>query len=147
VLSFHRGKSALPKGKFYYVIIKDYKEIQHVILEMAEEVARRARRAKKAGRTISLGIGYSTEELGGGFYRSKTIDAPTNITMDIYTVFIEFFHSSYEGKTVRKISIGLSNTCDDSEIQLNLFRPNQEKQRELGHGMDQIRAKLGSDAL
>ncbi|QHJ97953.1 putative ribonuclease YokI [Bacillus subtilis] len=38
----------------------------------------------KAGRTISLGIGYSKDDLGGGFHRAKTIDLPTNITMDIY---------------------------------------------------------------
>lgn len=27
----------------------------------------------KAGRTISLGIGYSKDDLGGGFHRAKTI--------------------------------------------------------------------------
>ena len=42
------------------ILLRDYKnitEIKHVILEMCEEVARRARTGKYAGRTISLGIG------------------------------------------------------------------------------------------
>lgn len=69
------------------ILLRDYtrrEEIKAVLLEICEEVARRARTHNKAGRTISLGIGYSKDELGGGFHRSKTIDLPTNITMDIY---------------------------------------------------------------
>ena len=62
-------------------ILRDYKEEHElspaVILEMCEEVARRARSAKKAGRTIKLeGIGYSDSDFGGGFHRSHTIAEP-----------------------------------------------------------------------
>ncbi|OLG13181.1 Error-prone lesion bypass DNA polymerase V (UmuC) [Bacillus paralicheniformis] len=28
---------------------------------------------RQAGRTVSLGVEYSRDELGGGFYRSKTM--------------------------------------------------------------------------
>lgn len=69
------------------ILLRDYtrrEEIKAVLLEICEEVARRARTHNKAGRTISLGIGYSKDDLGGGFHRAKTIDFPTNITMDIY---------------------------------------------------------------
>lgn len=132
------------------ILLRDYtdpKEVQHVILEMCEEVARRARSAKKAGRTVSLGIGYSKEEWGGGFYRSKTIEEPTNITMEIYEVCLELFHTFYEGKTVRKITITLSNVCEDSETQLSIFTLEHPKKRKLGYVMDDIRRKYGSTAL
>jgi DNA polymerase V len=132
------------------ILLRDYTdptEIKHVILEMCEEVARRAREHKKAGRTISLGIGYSKDELGGGFYRSKTIDEPTNITMEIYRVCLELFEKFYEQKTVRKISIALSNIEDDNEMQLDLFYENRLKQRNLGYAMDAIRRKFGPDAI
>lgn len=59
-------------------------------------------------------VGQSTwelvDELGGGFYRSKTIDLPTNITMDIYRCCLMLFN--YSGKTVRSISVTLSNIED-----------------------------------
>ncbi|SDM79688.1 DNA polymerase V [Fictibacillus solisalsi] len=132
------------------ILLRDYtdpKEVQHVILEMCEEVARRARTAKKAGRTVSLGIGYSKEEWGGGFYRSKTVPEPTNITMEIYEVCLELFHTFYEGKTVRKISICLSNVCEDNETQLSIFTLEHPKKRKLGYVMDDIRKKYGSTAL
>ncbi|WP_299088171.1 UV damage repair protein UvrX [uncultured Metabacillus sp.] len=132
------------------ILLRDYpdpEEVKHVILEISEEVARRARQHKKVGRTISLGIGYSRDEFGGGFYRSKTIDQPTNITMDIYETCLQLFETFYANKTVRQISITLSNIEDDCEMQLDLFRPNRIKQRTLGYVMDSIRQKYGSDAI
>jgi len=132
------------------ILLRDYKEeheIKYVILEMCEEVARRARSHRKSGRTISFGLGYSQDEFGGGFYRSKTIDEPTNVTMDIYRVCIQLFHKFYEGKTVRQISISLGNLADDNEMQLSLFEPNVWKKRELGYTVDHIRSKFGAGAL
>lgn len=132
------------------ILMRDYpdpEEVKHVILEMCEEVARRARRHKKAGRTISLGIHYSRDEFGGGFYRSKTIDTPTNITMEMYRVCLELFEKFYAQKTVRKISIALSNIEDDTQMQLDLFYLNRVKQHKLGYVMDGIRGKYGSDAI
>ncbi|WP_279326596.1 DNA polymerase thumb domain-containing protein [Aeribacillus kexueae] len=132
------------------ILLRDYPnpdEVKCVILEMCEEVARRARRHRKVGRTVSLGIGYSKDEFGGGFYRSKTIEYPTNITMDLYEVCLHLFHQFYEGKTVRNISIALSNIEDDQSMQLDLFQPNRARQHQLGYVMDQIREKYGSGAL
>ncbi len=132
------------------ILLRDYKEeheIKYVILEMCEEVARRARNYRKAARTISFGLGYSQDELGGGFYRSKTIEEPTNVTMDIYRVCLQLFHTFYEGKTVRKISLSLGNLVEDNEMQLSLFNRNGWKKRELGYTVDHIRSKFGAGAL
>jgi DNA polymerase V len=132
------------------ILLRDYKdkeEIKHVILEMCEEVARRARTHRKAGRTVSLGIGYSQDELGGGFYRSKTMSEPTNVTMDLYRTCLQLFEEHYRNKTVRQISVALSNVVDDDMLQLRLFEPNLWKKRELGYTMDAIRSRYGSAAL
>ncbi|MFS0643930.1 UV damage repair protein UvrX [Siminovitchia sp. 179-K 8D1 HS] len=132
------------------ILLRDYKkkdEITAVILEMCEEVARRARESKKAGRTVSLGIGYSEKEFGGGFSRSKTIEEPTNVTMDVYRVCLELFEAHYTGKTVRQISITLSNIVDDGTFQLSLFKPNQVRERELGYVIDRIRRRHGAASL
>lgn len=132
------------------ILLRDYsdsEEVKHVMLEISEEVASRARQHKKVGRTISLGVGYSRDEFGGGFHRSKTIDQPTNITMDIYDTCLQLFETFYTNKTVRQLSITLSNIEDDCEMQLDLFQPNRSKQRTLGYVMDSIRYKYGSDAI
>jgi DNA polymerase V len=132
------------------ILLRDYKEeeeIKHVILEMCEEVARRARTHRKAGRTISLGIGYSQDEFGGGFHRSRTIQQPTNVTMELYRVCLELFHEHYSGKTVRQISLALGNIVDDHELQLDLFDMGAYKRRELGYVVDSIRRRFGAGSL
>jgi DNA polymerase V len=132
------------------ILLRDYKEeeeIKHVILEICEEVARRARTHRKAGRTISLGIGYSQDEFGGGFHRSKTIQQPTNVTMELYRVCLELFHQHYTGKTVRQISLALGNLVADDELQLDLFDSGAYKRRKLGYVVDSVRGRFGSGAL
>lgn len=141
------GQISFGKGQ---VLLRDYTdeaEIKSVILEMCEEVGRRARTHRKAGRTISFGISYSEDEFGGGFYRSRTIEHPTNCTMDLYNVCLELFHEHYEGKTVRKINIALSNIVDDTDFQLDLFDLNGWKKHALGYTVDKIRRRFGSAAL
>lgn len=132
------------------ILLRDYKvesEIKQVILEMCEEVARRARTHHKAGRTISLGIGYSQEEFGGGFHRARTIEQPTNVTMELYRVCLELFQENYNGHTVRNVSITLGNIVDDRELQLSLFDRGAGKRRQLGYAVDRIRDRFGSGAL
>ncbi|MFS0781066.1 DNA polymerase thumb domain-containing protein [Bacillus sp. 1P06AnD] len=132
------------------ILLRDYKkeqEIKHVILEICEEVARRARASRKAGRTVTLGVGYSKDEFGGGFNRSRSIASPTNITMELYNVCLELFHENYEGKTVRKLSVSLSNVSDDECMQLTLFEPKKPAQRDLGYVVDRIRGRFGSKSL
>lgn len=141
------GQISFAKGQ---ILLRDYKEeheIKAVILEMCEEVARRARSSKKAGRTISLGIGYSDSDFGGGFYRAHTISEPTNVTMDIYNECLKLFQQFYTGKNVRQISISLSKITDDTNLQLNLFEPNKSKLHDLGYVVDKIRNRYGSAAL
>ncbi|MBH0229781.1 DNA polymerase thumb domain-containing protein [Halobacillus yeomjeoni] len=132
------------------ILLRDYhrpEDVKYVILEMCEEVARRARKKGHAGRTISLGIGYSKAEEGGGFHRSITIDHPTSITMDIYHACLTLFDRFYNGGTVRKISISLGNITEDSDIQLDLFDTERDKKRDLGYVMDEIRDRYGQDML
>ena len=114
---------------------------------MCEEVARRARKHRKAGRTINFGLGYSKNEFGGGFYRSRTIDEPTNVTMELYKICLELLNEHYDGKNVRKIMISLGNIVDDSEFQLNLFDLDGWKKRELGYAVDGIRKRFGPASL
>ncbi|MFJ8067627.1 DNA polymerase thumb domain-containing protein [Peribacillus sp. NPDC096447] len=132
------------------ILLRDYKEeheVKQVMLEICEEVGRRARTHRKAGRTVSLSIGYSKDEFGGGFQRSRSISEPTNITMELYKVCLELFHENYKQKTVRSIEVRLSNIVDDNEMQLTLFDASRWKKRELSYTVDRIRHKYGAKSL
>lgn len=132
------------------ILLRDYhhvSDIKYVILEMCEEVGRRARDHHQAGKTIHLGIGYSKDEGGGGFHRSMTVEKATNITMDIYRICMHLFHRFYTNRTVRQISISLANIQEDASMQLDLFSRNRVEERRLGYVMDGIRKKYGETSI
>lgn len=132
------------------VLLRDYSnplEIKYVLLEMCEEVGKRARDAEKAGRTIHLSMQYSKNEGGGGFSRSITIASPTNQTMEIYQACLYLFNKFYHQKTVRQISVSLSKVVNSDALQLNLLDGNKIKERKLNYTMDYLRNKYGQDVL
>lgn len=132
------------------LLTRDYgscREILVVILEMCEDIARRAREACQVGRTISLGVRYSKNVFGGGFHRSHTIDEPTNDTMKIYKVCKRLLEAYYVEKPVRQLSISISNLESEHSMQLSLFDEQKWKKRKLGETMDYLRSKHGSTAI
>lgn len=146
------GYDSIPTPKGFsqgITLLKDYsdkEQIQRVILELAEEVARRARRAKLAGRTVTLALGYSRNQGGGGFSRSYTRQEPTNVTKDIYEICQKIFLANYRGEIVRQVHLSLTNLSPAQMIQLSLFE-DKEKNYKLGYVLDEIRDKYGNTAL
>jgi len=141
------GQISFGKGQ---MLMRDYRtrrEILTVILEMCEDVARRAREAHQAGRTVSLGVGYSKDAFGGGFLRSRTIDEPTNDTMKIYEVCKELLDEYYAERPVRQITISLSKLETERSMQLSFFDRQKWKRRKLGATMDYLRSKIGPTAV
>lgn len=129
-------------------LLRDYTrdEIPIVILDLCEETCRRARTAKKVGKTIHLAVTYSNET-GGGFNRSTTIDLPTNITLEMHDVCLLLFKQHYDGSSkIRKVSVSLTNLFDDYDTQLDLFSE-RIKQKDIGYTMDKIRERFGADAI
>ncbi len=130
-------------------LLRDYtkEEISTCILDLCEEVCRRARTADKVGKTIHLGISYSKDTGGGGFSRSKSIEIPTNVTMDVHHVCMQLFHQFYDGfSNIRHVYVTLDNLSNKAETQLDLFE-DRSKKTDIGYVMDAIRDKYGSTAI
>ncbi|PSL36226.1 DNA polymerase V [Planomicrobium soli] len=141
------GQVSYGKGQILYRDYVEEAEIMTIILEMCEDVAMRARVARKAGRTIHLSIGYSKTAFGGGFSRSQSIDEATNETMKIYKVCQELFQKFHQDKPVRQVSLSITNLEDESSMQLSLFEARKWEKRKVGAAMDSIREKYGYSAV
>ncbi|GAB3064433.1 DNA polymerase IV [Virgibacillus ainsalahensis] len=129
-------------------LLRDYskEEAAVCILDLCEEVCRRARTANKQGKTIHLGISYSTETRGG-FSRSRSTEIPTNVTMDVYHICMQLFQKFYDGKSnIRHVYVTLDNLFEKGETQLDLFE-DRAKKNDIGYVMDAIRDKFGSTAI
>lgn len=129
-------------------LLRDYTkdEVAVCILDLCEEVCRRARTANKTGKTIHLGVSYS-KETGGGFSRSRSVSHPTNVTMDIYRICMQLFRQFYDRKSnIRHVDVTLDNLFEKGDVQLDLFE-DQSKKNDIGYVMDAIRDKYGSTAI
>jgi len=129
-------------------LLRDYskEDVATCILELCEEVCRRARTADKAGKTIHLGISYS-KDTPGGFSRSRSVDIPTNVTMDVYEICMQLFNEFYNGESkIRHVYVTLGKLYDKQDVQLNLFE-DRTKKTDIGYVMDAIRDRFGSTAI
>lgn len=129
-------------------LLRDYtkNEVKTCILDLCEEVCRRARTDNKSGKTIHLGISYA-KETGGSFSRSRSIERPTNVTMDMYEICMQLFHEFHDGKSnLRHVYVTLGNLYDQQDVQLDLFEDRQKK-NDIGYVMDSIRDKYGSTSI
>jgi DNA polymerase-4 len=128
-------------------LARDYegqREIEIVLLELTEEVCRRMRAMKKAGKTVNVYV--RDADMIHGFARSFSLPTHTNITMEIYKGVLHVFRKFWDSSPVRAVGMGVTNLADDTEMQLDLFNDKVRK-RALGYTMDRIRAKYGSTAL
>lgn len=141
------GQISYGKGQILYRDYTKREDVFAVLLEMCEDVAKRAREAGQRGRTIHLSIGYSKAAFGGGFGRSRSIDEATNETMEIYNICKELFDTFHDGRPVRRIAISLANLEEERFMQLSLFDEQRWPLRKLGATMDQLRNKYGSAAV
>lgn len=142
-----QGQVSFGKGQ---MLMRDYhkrSDICVVLLEMCEDVAKRARSSGYVSRTISLGLSYSQVAMTKGFYRSKTIDEPTNDTMALYAVCKELLDTHFAGEPARQLSVRLSNVEQANSIQLDLFDTDKEKRQTLAHTVDAIREQFGATAI
>ena len=141
------GQISYGKGQVLYRDYHTKKEVMAVILEMCEDVAKRAREANMAGRTIHLSVGYSKNAFGGGFNRSRSIEEPTNATMKIYRVCEKIFDEFYDHRPVRRLAISITNLEPESSVQLSFFEERKWKEHKLGKRMDYLRNKYGPTAI
>ncbi len=128
---------------------RDYhtlEDIHVILLELSEEVCRRARHKQVIGQTISVGLRGANFDIPSGFYRQMTLSHPTNFASELYDAACKLFEKHWDGLPVRALSVGLSQLSSQDEYQLDLFR-DDKKERALSDVMDAIKEKYGTAAI
>ncbi|WP_257822845.1 DNA polymerase IV [Salipaludibacillus agaradhaerens] len=146
-LSTTDGQKGIGNGM---TLPRDYHEITDikvVLLELCEEVCRRARHAHVMGQTVTLGVTGSSYNIKTGFHRQITIPDPTNITLETYCFACELFETFWDGQPIRRLHVSLTNLVSDDSIQLSLFKEKRPDQIKLGYETDKILTKYGKTSL
>jgi len=121
-------------------------EIKVVLLELCEEVCRRARSKRVMGSVVSVGCRGADFDTPAGFSRQLKLAEYTQDAMELYEAACRLFDRHWQGTPVRSVGVSLGQLVPDNVLQLNLFT-DQHKRRSLAHAMDEIRAKYGNDAI
>ena len=135
--------------------LSDNDKIQAVLLQQAQDVARRLRKRALAAKTITVKIKLA-ERLGGGkfrlYTRSHSLPAATNDASEIYRAAALLFQSvPRKTRAVRLAGIYTSNMESEQAVsQLDLFTsPSQtnDKRQRLGKALDRLSQKYGDGVV
>ena len=104
-----------------------FEDIKVVLLELSEEVARRARFKQYIGHTVSVSIRGADFEFPSGFHRQRKLVSPTNFGMDIFKAAVKLFKEHWNGEPVRSAGVSLSQLEPCDYVQLSLFDAQEKR--------------------
>ena len=133
------------------ILPRDYqrqKDIELVLMEMAEQVAIRLRRAGKKAGAVSIHVSYSRKE-GKRSLQAQMKVEPTNVTRELVDHVLALFRKKYQQGAVRSIAVRYTHLVDESYTLLSLFEDPEAKMREgrLERTIDELRGKFGYTAV
>ncbi len=131
----------------FAVDISDRDALRAWVVELAEQVGWRLRRHNLRGRTVHLKLRYADFRT---ITRSKTLSEATNITVEIRRTAADLLESCVQAgrQPIRLLGVGVSSFDGRHPVQQSLFADEErEKQTQLDHTADQIRARFGTSAL
>ncbi|WP_345807811.1 DNA polymerase IV [Bacillus pumilus] len=123
-----------------------FEDIKVALLELSEEVARRARFKHYLGQTVSVGVRGADFSHPTGFHRQIKLHSPTQYGTDIADAAVQLCKQHWDGQPIRSVGITLSQLQSDSQYQLTLFDHHVQKDK-LSKVFDAIHMKYGPAAL
>ncbi|MGG1518350.1 DNA polymerase IV [Paenibacillus oryzisoli] len=126
----------------------DRTEVHRVLLNLADQVARRLRRQELMTQTVVVTIRDPEMRT---ITRSLTLQSPTEHLDDIYRTACQLYdHHWEEGNPVRLLGVTLQSLSarEETYVQLDLFDyEKQPKKENLNRIMDGLRDKFGENAI
>lgn len=121
-------------------------DIEVVLLELAIEVCRRARRLGLQGRVVSVGAAETDGTRASSFGRQTTLPHATSLTHEVAGAALKLFAEHWSGMPVARLFISLTQLSDDDAYQLTLFE-DRAKVYDLEHASDSIKDRFGDAAI
>lgn len=134
------------------ILLRDYtrkEDVEVIIKEMSDLIASRLRKIHAQTESVSLFIGYASEEYERGFHKRMKIP-PTSNTKTITNHMLSLFNANYSKySAVRQVGVGCGKLVYSTNVQLDLFQDPDEqiKQEKLDFLVDEVRNKYGFGTL
>jgi len=119
-------------------------DLEDVLAELAEKVARHARADGLAGRVVTLKLRTTDFRI---HTRRRTIPVPTQTAKTLFAVGRELLAKEATGRPYRLIGVGLAELVEAGAVEDDFFAGDERRALAGEKTLDAIRAKFGADAV
>ena len=142
-------ESSLTQGQ---VLMRDYSSVEGelILKESVDELCMRLRKSNQIAGRVSLFVGYTSLEHGGGFHHQCSLNIPTDDNDELFGCLQSIYRRHVGNHKIRNLSIAYSKLRPyDAPRQLDAFRneTEQEEKRNLRLAMDYIADMYGKNAV
>ena len=125
--------------------LSDARELRARLWPLCEKVARRLKKAEIGGRTVTLKLKTTGFRI---LTRNHQLSAPTQLAEVIYRTAAPLLDREATGEAFRLIGVGLSDLSDaEFADPMDLLDPDGDRVAQVERAMDDVRARLGDDAI
>jgi DNA polymerase-4 len=119
-------------------------DLEDVLAELSEKVARHARADRLAGRVVTLKLRTTDFRI---LTRRRTIAVPTQTAKTLFAVGRELLAKEATGKPFRLIGIGMADLIEAGAVEDDFFAGDERRALKGEKTLDAIRARFGADAV
>jgi DNA polymerase-4 len=119
-------------------------ELEDVLAELCEKVARHARKDGIAGRVVTLKLRTTDFKI---LTRRRTIPVPTQTAKTLFAVGRELLAKEATGRPYRLIGIGMADLLEAGAVEGDFFAGEERRALAGEKTLDAIRARFGADAV
>ncbi|RVU38368.1 DNA polymerase IV [Hwanghaeella grinnelliae] len=125
--------------------LSDFHELAHILWPLCESVARRLKKHEYSAGSVQLKLRTADFKI---LTRSRKLSTPTQLAEILFRQGLELLEKEADGRRYRLLGIGGADLGppEDADVP-DLADPDRDKAAKLERVMDEIREKLGSDAV
>jgi DNA polymerase-4 len=125
--------------------LSDGAALSRELRPLCETVARRLKRSELSGRTVTLKLKTKDFQL---LTRRQRLSDPTQLTERIFEAASRLLSRESDGRQFRLIGVGVIDLADGAEADPpNLLEPERAHHARVEQAIDQVRDKLGPEAI
>jgi DNA polymerase-4 len=140
----HEGRKGISAETTFNEDLTHLSDLEDVLAELAEKVARHARKDGVAGRTVTLKLRTTDFRI---HTRRRTIPVPTQTAKTLFQVGRELLARECDGRPFRLIGVGLAELVEADAVEGDFFAGDERRALAGEKTLDAIRERFGAGAV
>jgi DNA polymerase IV len=137
-------RKAISAETTFNVDLSRLEDLEDVLAQLCEKVARQARKAEVAGRVVTLKLRTTDFRV---VTRRRTLAIPTQTAKTLFSVSRELLAKEATGRPWRLIGVGMADLVDGHAAEADFFGGDERRAAAGERTLDSLRERFGSQAI